>query len=61
MAGRPSQSTSMRYVGATVALVAVVGDVGFGWRFGEGDGLVALVIGVVCTVVAVVWTISRNR
>lgn len=61
MPGRSSQSPLLQSVGALVALVAVVGTVGFGWRFGETDGLLPVAIGATCVVVAVGWTLSRRR
>lgn len=59
MPGR-SQSTALQYVGALVALVALVGYVVFGWRFGETDGTLPLAIGVACAIIAVGWTLYRR-
>ncbi len=46
-------------VGALVALVAVVGTVAFGWRWGSGDPL-PTVLGVTAAAVAVGWTLYRR-
>lgn len=59
MPGRASESSMMWYVGAAVAIVAVVGYVVFGWRFGSADGLVPTALGVACAVAAVVWMLRR--
>lgn len=62
MPGRTSQSRLLQYVGVAAALVAVVGFVVFGWRFGgESDGATPLVVGAVCAAVALGWTIYRRR
>jgi hypothetical protein len=58
--GRPSQSTALRYVGAAVALVAVVGSVALGWEFGGTDDGVPLVLGAGFALVAVGWTVYRR-
>jgi hypothetical protein len=57
--GRSSQSTALRYVGGTVALVAIVGSVALGWEFGGTDDPVPLVLGAAFAVVAVGWTAYR--
>ena len=59
--GRSSGSRSLQYVGAAVALVAIVGSVALGWEFGGTDDTFPLVIGAVCAVVAVGWTLYRRR
>jgi hypothetical protein len=58
--GRSSASTSLRYVGAVVALVAVVGSVALGWEFGGTDDPVPVVLGAACVVAAVGWTVYRR-
>ncbi len=60
MPGRSSQPTALRYVGAAVALVAVVGSVLLGWEFGGTDGPVPFVLGAAFAVVAVGWTVYRR-
>jgi drug/metabolite transporter (DMT)-like permease len=57
MPGRSSDSNALQYVGAVVALVAVVGYAFFGWQFGETNSITPLAIGVVCAVAAVSWTL----
>jgi len=59
MPGRPSQSTPLHYVGAVVALIAVVGYTVFGWRFGESGGIVPFAIGAIIAIFVVVWTLYR--
>ncbi|PHQ38076.1 hypothetical protein DJ69_13510 [Halorubrum persicum] len=61
MPGRPSQSKPLQYVGALVALIAIVGYVVFDWRFGESDEIAPFVIGVVCAILAVGWTLYQRR
>jgi len=55
MPGRPSQSKPLQYIGALVALIALVGYVAFDWRFGETNGVLPLAIGIVCVIIAVGW------
>ncbi len=59
MPGQASGSKTMQYVGAAVALVAVVGYVVFGWRFGSTEEIAPVALGVVCAVVAVAWMLRR--
>lgn len=60
MPGRSSQTPSLRYVGAVVALAAVVGSVLLGWEFGGTDDPVPFVLGAAFAVVAVGWTVYRR-
>lgn len=60
MPGRSSQSTLLQYVGIAAAIVAVVGYVVFGSRFGEADGVTPSVIGAAVAVFAVGWTVYQN-
>lgn len=55
--GRVSGSNPLQYVGMLAALVAAVGYVALGWRFGEPNGTVPFALGVVGVVVAVGWTL----
>jgi len=59
MPGRSSASKPFRYVGAAVALVALVGTVAFGWEFGTDDP-VPLALGAGAAAVAVGWTVYRR-
>lgn len=61
MPGKPSQSKPLQYVGALVAVVAVVGTVAFGWEFGATDDLAPVALGVVFAVVAIGATLYRYR
>ncbi|SDY85547.1 hypothetical protein SAMN05216564_11212 [Halopenitus persicus] len=60
MPGRPSQAKPLQYIGALVALIALVGYVVFDWRFGETNGVLPLVIGIVCVVIAVGWKLYQR-
>lgn len=60
MPGRPSQSKPLQYIGVLVAIIALVGYVVFGWRFGEADGVLPLAIGIVCVIIAVGWTLYQR-
>ena len=60
MPGRPSQSKPLQYIGALVALIAIVGYVVFGWRFGETDGILPLAIGIICVILAVGSTLYQR-
>lgn len=53
MPGRLSQSSPLQYLGALVALIALIGYVAFDWRFGETDGVVPLALDIVCVIIAV--------
>lgn len=59
MPGKASDSTAMQYVGAAVFVVAVVGYVAFGWRFGDLENLTPVVIGALVAAVAVGYTVYR--
>jgi 1,4-dihydroxy-2-naphthoate octaprenyltransferase len=61
MPGRSSRSKRLQYLGAVVALVAVSGSAVFGWRFGSSDSPIPILVGVVCAVVAIGWTLYRRR
>lgn len=61
MPGRPSQSKPLQYIGALVALIAIIGYVVFGWRFGETDGILPLALGIGCAVLAIGWTLYQRR
>lgn len=60
MPGRPSQSKPLQYIGALVALIAIVGYVGFYWRFGENGGIIPFAIGVSCVILAGGWTLYQR-
>lgn len=60
MPGRASSSKPLQYVGALVAVVAVIGYVVFGWRFGETDSAIPFALGAVCAVLAVGWELYRR-
>lgn len=60
MPGRPSRSKPLQYLGAVVALLAIVGYTVFGWRFGETDSIAPFAIGVVIAVFAVGWTLYQR-
>ncbi len=55
-AGR-SDSAAVRAVGATVALVAIVGYLFFGWSFNGSETTVPTVIGLLVAVSAIGWTL----
>jgi len=57
MPGRASQSRTLQIVATIVALVAVVGTVALGWKWGETDQLLPLAIGAGAAIVAVGWTL----
>lgn len=61
MPGRSSQSKPLQYVGALVALIAIVGYVVFDWRFGETNEIAPFGIGIVCVILAVGWTLYQRR
>lgn len=60
MPGRRSQSKPLQYIGALIALIALVGYVAFDWRFGETDGVLPVALGLVCVVIAVGWTVYQR-
>jgi hypothetical protein len=59
MPGRASGSTSLRYVGVAVALVALIGWLALGWEFG-GDEFAPAVVGAVAAAVAVGLALYRR-
>lgn len=61
MPGRSTDSDALQYVGLLAAVVAVVGYIAFDWRFSSADGPLPVAIAVVCVVVAVGYTLLRNR
>lgn len=60
MPGRSSDSTVVQYIGAFVALVAIIGYLAFDWQFGSADGIVPYVVGLGCVIVAIGWTIYQR-
>lgn len=60
MPGRPSQSKPLQYIGALVALIAIVGYVIFGWNFEMTDGPIPIAIGLLVAVVAIGWTLYQQ-
>jgi lipopolysaccharide export LptBFGC system permease protein LptF len=59
MPGRPAESRPLQFVGALVALVAVIGFVVFDWEWGGGDPL-PTVLGVAAAALAVGVTLYRR-
>ncbi|MFQ3295014.1 MAG: hypothetical protein ACI9PP_001941 [Halobacteriales archaeon] len=55
-AGR-SESTAVRTIGATVALIAVVGYLIFGWSFNGSGTTVSTAIGIIVASLAIGWTV----
>lgn len=60
MPGRASGSRPLRYLGALVALVAVVGTTVLGWEFGAVDDPIPVVLGLACAALALGWTLYRR-
>jgi hypothetical protein len=60
MPGSASSSRPLQYVGALVALIAVLGSVFGGWQFGD-DRLLPTAIGVACVLLAVGVIAYRRR
>ena len=60
MPERSSQPRLLQYVGVLVAIIAVVGYVVFGWRFGETESVIPFVIGGICVVIAICWTLYQR-
>jgi hypothetical protein len=60
MPGRATDSSSLRFVGAAVAVVAVIGYVVFGWRFGGDSGTVPTALAVLAVAVGVGVTLYRR-
>jgi cobalamin biosynthesis protein CobD/CbiB len=58
-AGR-SESAAVRFGGATVALVAIVGHLFFGWSFSGSETTVPTVIGLLVAVSAIGWTLHSR-
>lgn len=59
MPGRSSNSRPLQFVGALIALVAVVGYVAFDWQFGGSTEPTPFAIGAVVAAVAVAATAYR--
>ena len=57
MPGRSSPSGPLQYLGA---VVAVVGYAVFGWRFGETESAIPLVVGGLCAAVVIGWTLYQR-
>ena len=58
MPGRSSSgSAAVRTIGATIALIAVVGYLIFGWSFSGPDATVPTVIGIIVAASAIGWTL----
>ncbi|NHN61088.1 MULTISPECIES: hypothetical protein [Halorussus] len=55
-----NQSKPATLLGALAAVVAVVGYVGFGWRFGGDSDPVALALALVCVAAAVAFTLRGD-
>jgi hypothetical protein len=55
-AGR-SESAAVRAIGATVALVAVVGYLVFGWSFGGSNATTPTVIGIIVAASVIGWAL----
>lgn len=60
MPGRASDSKALQFLGAAVFIVAVVGYVAFGWRFGESNGPIPLALGVLFAAIAIGWTVYER-
>jgi len=60
MPGRASPSGSFQYIGVLVAVVAVIGYVVFGWRFGETDDMIPVVLATVCIGIALGWKLYKR-
>jgi len=60
MPGRSSQSRTLQYVGAITAVVAVIGYVVFGWRFGDTDATIPFLFGALCVIIAIGWELYRR-
>jgi hypothetical protein len=60
MPGRPSRPKPIKYIGAIVALTALVGYVFFDWRFGEANGTLPFAIGFICVILAVGWMLYQR-
>lgn len=61
MPGRAADSPALQYIGALVAVVAVVGSVAFDWGFASADGPLPVLVAVGCVVVALAYTLWRAR
>jgi hypothetical protein len=53
--GGRSDSPAVRIIGAIVALIAIVGYIGFGWSWGSGDAI-PTTIGAIVAVSIIGWS-----
>lgn len=60
MPGRANESPSLQLVAAAIALVAVVGYVAFGWRFGGDSSTMSTALAVVAVAIAIGATAYRR-
>lgn len=60
MPGRSSPSRTLQFVGAITAVVALIGYIVFGWRFGDTGASLPFLLGALCVVIAVGWELSRR-
>lgn len=60
MPGARSQSKWARYGGILAAAIGLIGYTVFGWRFGEYDGSVPFIVGLLVAFVAVAWTLYQR-
>ena len=60
MPGRANESPSLQLVAAAIALVAVVGYVVFGWRFGGESNTLSTALAVVAVAIAIGATAYRR-
>lgn len=59
MAGPLPQSTVFKYIGGLAAVIGLIGYVVFGWRFGETEGALPGVLGIVFVIIAVAWVLYQ--
>ncbi|MFC6836896.1 hypothetical protein [Halomarina ordinaria] len=59
MPGRSSRSPTLQWVGLAAFVVALVGFVVFGWRFGGESDTFPFALGVAVAVLALGWTLRR--
>jgi membrane protein YdbS with pleckstrin-like domain len=60
MPGRANESPPLQLVAAAIALVAVVGYVVFGWRFGGESNTLSTALAVVAVAIAIGATAYRR-
>ena len=60
MPGRANESPSLQLVAAAIALVAVVGYVALGWRFGGDSSATTTAIALVAVAIAIGATAYRR-